>query len=168
MSKQSRGHLVKGRNGNIKLVLTEDVLHLGQQGEVVEVRPGYARNYLVPRGLGTIPTEHNLRLLDRYKVRVLQAREARIADIKALADQISKFSGITIESRANAENQLYGSVGSAEIAAGLKAKGYPIEAEMVVLEGAIRETGLFGGKLNLGFSIETEVKVAVVSLADKR
>jgi large subunit ribosomal protein L9 len=118
--------------------------------------------------LGTIPTEHNLRLLDRYKVRVLQAREARIADIKALADQISKFSGITIESRANAENQLYGSVGSAEIAAGLKAKGYPIEAEMVVLEGAIRETGLFGVKLNLGFSIETEVKVAVVSLADKR
>lgn len=167
MSKGDRGHLVKGRNGNIKLVLTEDVLHLGHQGDVVEVRPGYARNYLVPRGMGTIPTEHNLRLLERYKVRVTQAREARIADLKALGDQIAKFSGITVESRANAENQLYGSVGAAEISAGLKAKGYPVDADMVVLEGAIRETGLFGVKLNLGFGIETEVKVAVVSIGEK-
>ena len=72
--------LIKGRHGHIRLVLTEDVAHLGKQGELVEVRPGYGRNYLLPLGLATIPTAHNLKLLERYKERVKQAREAKIAD----------------------------------------------------------------------------------------
>src|SRR5712692_59822 len=84
-----RHQVRKGPHGGMLLVLTEDVTHLGKQGEVVEVKGGYGRNYLLPRGLATIPTEHNLRLLERYKQRVHQAREARIADLKALAAQIS-------------------------------------------------------------------------------
>ena len=145
-------------------MLTEDVTYLGKQGDVVEVRPGYARNYLIPRGLGTMPTEHNLRLLDRFKIRVKQAREARIADLRAMAEQISKMAGITIEANANEQGHLYGSVGEAEISKGLRAKGLPIDAEMIHLGegGAIKETGLYAVKLNLGYDIETEVKVAVL------
>ena len=79
----------KGPHGGMHLVLVEDVTHLGKQGEVVEVKPGYARNYLLPNGLATIPSEHNLRLLERYKVRVEQAREARKSDLKSLAEQIA-------------------------------------------------------------------------------
>src|SRR5271170_5144259 len=88
--KRKRNQVLKGPHGGMQLVLTEDVQHLGKQGEVVEVRPGYGRNYLLPRGMATIPTEHNLRLLERYKIRVKQAREARIADLKVLADQIRR------------------------------------------------------------------------------
>src|SRR5271170_7118555 len=88
--KRKRNQMLKGPHGGMQLVLTEDVQHLGKQGEVVEVKMGYGRNYLLPRGLATIPTEHNLRLLERYKVRVSQAREARIADLKVLADQIRR------------------------------------------------------------------------------
>ena len=166
MQKQ-RNHPPKGRHGNLKLVLTEDVAYLGKQGDLVEVRPGYARNYLIPRGMATIPTDHNLRLLERYKIRVRQAREAKIADLKAMGEQIQKMAGITIEANATDEGHLYGSVGPAEIAAGLRAKNLPIDAEMVRLEGAIKETGVWGVKLNLGFDIETEVKVAVIKSQEK-
>ncbi len=162
-----RQQVLKGPHGGMQLVLTEDVAHLGKQGEVVEVRPGYGRNYLLPRGMATVPTEHNLRLLERYKIRVKQAREARIADLRVLAEQIAKMPGITIEANANDEGHLYGSVGPAEISKGLKAKGLMIDPEMVHHEGAIKETGLYAIKLNLGHEIETEVKVAVIKSQSK-
>jgi large subunit ribosomal protein L9 len=164
---KKRNQLLKGPHGGMQLVLTEDVPHLGKQGEVVEVRRGYGRNYLLPRGMATIPTEHNLRLLERYKIRVKQAREARIADLRVLAEQITKMAGITIEANANDEGHLYGSVGPAEISKGLKTKAMMIEPEMVHLEGPIKETGLYAVKLNLGYEIETEVKVAVIKSQSK-
>jgi len=160
---KQRNQLPKGRHGNLKLVLTEDVQYLGKQGEVVEVRPGYARNFLIPRGYAIVPNAHNLRLLDRYKIRVKQAREARIADLKAMAEQIQKMAGITIEAAATPEGHLYGSVGPGEIAKGLKGKNLPVEPEMVRMETHIKEAGLFAVKLNLGYDIETEVKVAVIA-----
>src|SRR6059058_692636 len=112
---KQRNQVPRGKHGNMKLVLTEDVQHLGKQGDVVEVKPGYGRNYLLPRGMATVPTPHNLRLLERYKIRVRQAREARIAELKNLAEQIQKMAGITIEANANEEGHLYGSVGAPEV-----------------------------------------------------
>jgi large subunit ribosomal protein L9 len=166
---RQRNQVLKGTHGGMQLVLTEDVPHLGKQGDVVEVKPGYGRNYLVPRGLATIPTPHNLRLLERHKIRVKQAREARVADLKALAEQLQKMAGITIEANANEEGHLYGSVGAAEISRGLKAKALPVDTEMVHLEGgSIKETGLYAVKLNLGYEIQAEVKVAVIKGQDKK
>src|SRR5205085_11692601 len=77
---KKRNQMRKGPHGGMQLVLIEDVPYLGKSGDVVEVKPGYGRNYLLPNSLATVPTEHNLRLLARYKIRVNQAREARIAD----------------------------------------------------------------------------------------
>src|SRR3954447_19442232 len=152
---KKRVHPPKGKHGNLKLVLLEEVQYLGKQGDVVEVRPGYARNYLIPRGLATVPTAHNLRLLDRYKIRVRQAREARVADLKAMAEQIQKMAGITIEANATPEGHLYGSVRPAAIARGLRGKNLPIDAEHVRLDDHLKETGLYAVKLNLGYDIET-------------
>src|SRR6516162_3854740 len=121
MPTKQRHQIRKGTHGGMQLVLTEDVPHLGKQGELVEVKPGYGRNYLLPRGLATVPTAHNLRLLERYKVRVQQAREARIADLNTLAKQIQQAS-VTIEALANEEGHLFGSVGAPEISKALKAK----------------------------------------------
>ena len=169
-----RDQILKGPHGGMQLVLTEDVANLGKQGEVVEVKAGYGRNYLVPRGLATVPTPHNLRLLERFKIRVKQAREARVADLKALAEQIQKMAGITIEVNANDEGHLYGSVGAPEVSKGLKAKGLLVEADMVRLEGAIKETGLYAVKLQLGTDldgeakIEAEVKVAIIKAQEKK
>src|ERR1043166_2963140 len=100
MPTKQRNQVRKGSHGGMQLVLTEDVPNLGKQGDLVEVRMGFGRNYLLPNGLATVPSEHNLRLVERYKERVLQAREARIADLKVLAEQIQRVP-ITIEANAN-------------------------------------------------------------------
>ncbi|HEV3203913.1 MAG TPA: 50S ribosomal protein L9 [Gemmataceae bacterium] len=167
MPTKHRNQVRKGQHGGMQLVLTEDVPSLGQQGQLVEVKPGFGRNYLLPNGLATIPSEHNLRLLERYKERVKQAREAKIADLKVLAEQIQRVT-ITIESNANEEGHLYGSVGAPEISKALKTHNLNIEPEMVKLEGPIKECALFAVKLNLGHEIETEVKVLVVKPQEKK
>ncbi len=178
---KQRQQVRKGPHGGMQLVLTEDVQHLGKQGDVVEVRPGYGRNYLIPRGMAIVPSEHNLRLLERYKIRVRQAREARMADLKALAEQISKLKvpGVVIEAKAapaiageagaSPSQHLYGSVGAAEIAKALRAQMLQIDPEMVNMEGGpIKETGGYAIKLNLGYGIETQVTVAVIAASEKK
>ena len=167
MPTKQRYQVRKGKHGGMQLVLVEDVAHLGKQGDLVEVKSGYGRNYLLPNGLATVPTEHNLRVLERYKERVKQAREARIADLKIMAEQIARTT-ITIEANANEEGHLYGSVGAPEISKALKAKGLNVEPEMVRLEGPIKEVALYAVKLHLGYDIETEVKVLVVRPAEKK
>jgi large subunit ribosomal protein L9 len=167
MPTKQRNQIRKGAHGGMQVVLTEDVAHLGKQGEVVEVKPGYGRNYLLPNGLATIPTEHNLRLLERYKERVQQAREARIADLKVLAEQINRIT-VTIEANANEEGHLYGSVGAPEISKALRAQNLMVDPEMVRLEGPIRECALYAVKVNLGHDIETEVKILVVRQQEKK
>ena len=167
---RQRSQVRKGQHGGMQLVLTEDVANLGKQGDLVEVKTGYGRNYLLPNGLATVPTEHNLRLLSRYKERVQQAREARIADLKGLAEQIQRVPHITIEANANEEGHLYGSVGNPEISKALKGKNLKVEPEMIRLQGAIKECALYEVDLNLGYDIETKVKVMVVPIksADKK
>ena len=130
--------LLKGKNGNLRLVLTEDVTYLGKQGDLVEVRPGYGRNYLLPQGLATIPSEHNLKLLERYKERVLQAREAKLADLKVLAEQIQRVPHLTIEANANDEGHLYGSVVAVDIVNALKRNEITITADQVRLKGPLK------------------------------
>jgi len=161
-SLKKRNSVIKGKNGGMRLVLTEDVAHLGKQGELVEVKAGYGRNYLLPNGLATLPTEHNLKLLNLYKLRVEAAREARIADLRVMADQIQRVPHITIEANANEEGHLYGSVGTAEISRGLKGKNLKVEPEMVHLEGVIKECALYEVEIHLGYDINAKVHVMVV------
>ncbi len=167
MPTKHRNQVRKGPHGGMQLVLTEDVTHLGKQGDLVEVKQGYGRNYLLPNGLATVPSEHNLRLLERYKKRVLQAREARIADLKALAEQIQRVT-VSLEANSNEEGHLYGSVGAPEISKALKGQNLVVEPDMVRLEGPIKECALYAVKINLGYEIETEVKVLVVRQQEKK
>ena len=166
-TKQKRMHVAKSASGNWKLVLIEDVPYLGKQGDLVDVKPGYARNYLLPNSLATVPTEHNLKRLDRYKERVQKAREARVADLKVLAEQIQRVN-VSIEATANEEGHLYGSVGPAEISKALKGRNLGVEPAMVRLEGVIKECGLYEVGLHLGYEIETKVQIAVVRIAEAK
>jgi large subunit ribosomal protein L9 len=160
--------LLKGNHGNVKLVLIEDVPHLGQQGQLVEVKPGYARNYLLPNSLATIPTEHNLRRLDKYKERVQKAREAKIADLKVLAEQIQRIN-VTIEANATEEGHLYGSVGPDEISKALKTRNLGVEPAMIRIEGVMKECGVYENiPIHLGYEIDTKVTVTVVKQTEKK
>jgi len=158
---KKRQQILRGKHGGMQLVLIEDVPHLGKQGEVVEVKPGYGRNYLLPNSLATVPSPHNLKLLDRYKIRIQQAREAKIADLKVLAEQIQRIS-VTVEANATDDGHLYGSVGPAEVSKALRGRNLPVDPDMVKMEEPIKELGLYAVKLNLGYDIESEVKVLIV------
>jgi len=159
-----RNQVLKGSHGGMQLLLTEDVAHLGKQGDLVEVKMGYGRNYLLPQGLATVPSPHNLKLLELHKKRVEQAKESKIADLKVMAEQIARVPQLTIEANANEEGHLYGSVGEADISKTLKGKNLKVEPDMVKLEGMIKQCGLYEVDLNLGYEITSKVKVMVVPL----
>ena len=160
-----RQQVNKGPHGGTRLVLVEDVTHVGKTGQVVEVKAGYARNYLIPNGLAIIPSEHNLRLLERYKVRVEQAREARKADLKNLAEQITRTKSITIEANANEAGDLYGSVGPQEIARGMRGKNLLVEPNMIKIDEPLRHLGEWPVTLALGYDIEAQLTVAIIPQA---
>ena len=169
MPTRKRNQVLKGKHGGMQLLLTDDVAHLGKQGDLVEVKSGYGRNYLLPQGLATMPSAHNLKLLELHKKRVNQAREAKIADLKAMAEQIARVPQLTIEANANDEGHLYGSIGEADISKTLKGKNLKVEPEMVKLPGIIKQCGLYEIELNLGYEVASKVMVMVVPLkAEKK
>ena len=156
--------LPKGPNGGIQLLLIQSVDQLGKQGDVVEVKPGYAKNYLVPQGLATLATDHHKRMVEKHKAKLAAIEKDRLAGLRALAEAISKQS-ITIEANANDEGHLYGSVGPAEIVAALKQVEFTVTADQIRLDGPLKELGLYTVRVHLHQNIETELKVWVVPSA---
>ena len=162
---RQRQQVKKGKHGGTLVVLVDDTPHVGKQGDLVEVKPGYARNYLIPYGKAVIPTEQNLRTLESYKIKVSKAREARIADLKVLAEQLTRLPAVTIEANATEEGHLYGSIGPQEISKTLKGKNLMVEPDMVRLEQPIKEANtLTPIPLNLGYGIESSIQVLVIGL----
>ncbi len=153
--------LPKGPRGGIELLLIQNVENLGRQGDVVEVRPGYANNYLLPQGLATIATDHHKRMVEKHRKKLEAIENARLAGLKSLAAEIGRQS-ITIEANANDEGHLYGSVGAPEIVAAMKRNNITIATDQVRLEGPLKELGLYTVKVHVSGDINAEVKVWVV------
>lgn len=153
--------LPRGPRGGIELLLIQDVEHLGSQGEVVEVKDGYAKNYLLPQGLAAVATDHHKRMVDKHKARLQEIQDKRLAGLKSLAAELGRQS-VTIEANANDEGHLYGSVGAPEIVNALKGNQVTITADQVRLQGPLKELGLYTVKVHLGQEVEADVKVWVV------
>jgi large subunit ribosomal protein L9 len=156
--------LPKGPNGGIQLLLIQSVDHLGKQGDVVEVKAGYANNYLLPEGLATLATDHHRRMVEKHRARLIEIENARLSDLRSLADALTKQS-VTIEANANDEGHLYGSVGATEIVAALKQNEFHLTADQVRLEGPLKELGLYTVKVHLHRDIQADLKVWVVPTA---
>jgi large subunit ribosomal protein L9 len=156
--------LPKGTRGGIELLLIQTVENLGKPGDVVEVKPGYANNYLIPQGLATVATDHHKRMVEKHRAKIAEIERARMASLKALAEELSRQS-VTIEANANDEGHLYGSVGANEIAAALKQQNFNIAPDQVRLEGVLKELGLYTVRLHVGPEIDAELKVWVVPTA---
>lgn len=156
-----KSHPTRAKEGYMQILLTHPVPHVGQPGDLVKVRPGFARNYLLPQGLATFATPHNLRMVEKHRQRLRELEEARRADLLNLAAQIAQRS-ITIEANANPEGHLYGSVNAEQIAQALRTDNFPINGENVKIEGPLKELGLYTIKLHLGQDVDTEVKLWVV------
>ncbi len=153
--------LPRGPSGGIELLLVQSVENLGGQGDVVEVRPGYAYNYLIPQGLATIATDHHRRMVEKHRARLQAIAKARLSQLKGFADRLSKQS-VTIEANANDEGHLYGSVGATEIVAALKQSDISIAADQVKLAGPLKELGLYTVVIRVATEVTAELKVWVV------
>src|SRR5919106_2418433 len=133
--------LPKGPRGGVELLLVHSVEHVGKQGQVVEVRPGYAMNYLIPHGLATFATDHHKRMVEKHRAKLAAIEKAHQADLRKKAAEIAKQS-ITIEANATEDGHLYGSVGAPEIVAALKKNDIHLHADQIRLEGVLKELGL--------------------------
>src|SRR4029079_423305 len=111
--------LPKGPTGGVQLLLIQSVDHLGKQGDVVQVKRGYALNYLLPQGLATVANDHHRRMVEKHRSKLQEIEKARLATLRQLSEAIAKQS-VTIEANANEEGHLYGSVTAIEITAALK------------------------------------------------
>lgn len=156
--------LPKGPNGGIQLMLIQNVEHLGKAGDIVEVKPGHANNYLLPEGLAIIANDHHKRMIEKHRAKLLEVEKQRIQSLRSLADQIGKQS-INVEANANDEGHLYGSVGANEIVSALKANGFTLSSEQIKLDGVLKELGLYTVKVQLHSDVTTELKVWVVPAA---
>ena len=143
------------------MLLIQSVDHLGKQGDVVQVKRGYALNYLLPQGLATVATDHHRRMVEKHRSKLQEIEKARLKTLRDLSESIAKQS-ITIEANANDEGHLYGSVGAAEIVSALKAAHFNITSDQVRLEGPLKELGLYTVKIHLHADINAELKVWVV------
>jgi large subunit ribosomal protein L9 len=153
--------LPRGKHKGVELLLIQSVDHVGKQGDVVEVKRGYAMNFLMPQGLATIATDHHKRMVEKHRSRLQEIADARMAGLRTMAQDLGKQS-ITIEANANDEGHLYGSVGAAEIISALKRNDVTITADQVRLKGPLKELGLYTVMIHLGQEIEAELKVWVV------
>lgn len=166
-NKRTGKRLPVGPNGGIQLLLIQTVDPLGKQGDVVEVKPGYANNYLIPQGLATIATDHHRRMVEKHRAKLREIQLQRLAGLKELADLI-RTKSISIEANANEEGHLYGSIGPDEIVRALKVENINITPDQVRLTGPLKELALYTVRIYLGHDIDSELKVWVVPTVEQK
>ena len=145
----------------VSVLVLEDREHLGEVGDVVDVKPGYARNFLIPAGIATLPTREALRAVERAKVVAAQDRLRRAKELADLAKSLEGTS-ITLEERASDEGHLFGSVNATSIIESMATLGVDLVEKMVVLEEPIKELGIFNVPIRLSPEHSVEIRVWVV------
>ena len=145
----------------MRVILIQDMAKLGERGKVLEVKDGFARNFLLPQRKALEATDDNIRLLKirEDKAKKVQAKEDKVAT--DFAERLSKLS-LTLPCEAKANEELFGSVTSSMIAASLKDEGYEIDKEKIILEEPIKRLGIYNLKIRLSSSVDAEVKIWVV------
>ncbi len=147
----------------MKVLLNQNVAKLGEIGEVVDVKPGYARNYLLPQGLAVAPTEGNIRRVEEQKQRYLEELARQREEIEARA-RVLEGKQLTINARANEEGHLYGSVGAAQIAAALAEEGIFIQPENVDLDAPLRQLDKYDVLIRFAQEVTATIHVWIVPI----
>lgn len=150
----------------MEVILLQKVRNLGDLGDQVKVRPGYGRNFLVPKGYALQATKENVRVFEERRGELLAASEERIDRARGRAEAIGGRSFV-IPMRASDEGKLYGSVGPQEIVDAVTEEGHELDAREVVLpDGPFRVIGRFDAVLQLHAEVEAEIEVVVAQLTD--
>ncbi len=146
----------------MEVILKEDVPKLGHIGDVVKVKPGFARNYLLPRGLAVVAEQRNIHALEHEKRVAAEKRERERRKSETLAQQLASL-GITIKARAGEEGKLFGSVTNQDIERALQERGHTIDRRRIRLDEPIKTLGQHTVPVHLSIGIEAQLTVNVVA-----
>ena len=145
----------------MKVILRQNFESLGQIGMVVDVKDGYARNYLIPRGIAYAALKGNVNALEEEKKIARKKVEQEFASAENLAAELEKVS-VTIPVQVGEEDKIFGSVTNQMISDALKEKGYEIDRRKIEIEEQIKALGIYGIKVKLHQNVEAKIKVWVV------
>jgi len=146
----------------IQVILHQDLKNLGKSGELVRVRPGYARNYLIPRSLAMPATAHNVKQVEhQQRISAAAATKAK-GEASSLAEKISAVT-VTITRKVGEEDRLFGSVTTKDIATALKEKGFEVDRKKIELVDPIRTAGTFPVTVKLLGDVTATFKVEVTA-----
>lgn len=145
----------------MQVILRDRLENLGDAGEVVTVKPGYARNYLIPKGLAYEATDANLRRIERERAQVVKRAADQLQSARQRAASIEGVS-VTFNARAGDEGRLFGSITTADIAAKLAEQGIEIDRKQIQLDEPIKALGVFSVPVRLHADVRPEVKVWVI------
>jgi large subunit ribosomal protein L9 len=147
---------------NVQIILNEEVANLGRPGDVVKVRAGYARNYLLPRKLAVEANPKNLRAFEHQKSVAMLKREALQEKAVGLKARIEALA-ITIAARAGEEGKLFGSVTNIDIERALREKGIEVERRRIMLAEPIKQLGDFTVPVRFSAEVEAQLKITVAA-----
>lgn len=148
----------------MELILKETISTLGQEGDVVAVRPGYGRNYLLPQRKAVLANKENLAILNQNKAAIEARRQNERQQAELLSKKISGIE-IVIEQLAGDDGRLFGSVTSADIASKFAENGIEIDKKLILLSEPIKTIGTASVQVKVGFQMTTEINVKVVPTA---
>jgi large subunit ribosomal protein L9 len=146
----------------MKIILKEDIQNLGYKDDIVEVKDGYGRNYLIPQGKAVIANHSNIKQLEENQ----RQRAHKLAQIKAEAEALAaSLEGVslTIGAKASATGTIFGSVNNIQIAEALEKLGHNIDRKVIVLKESVKELGKYTAKLNLHKEVSVEIPFEVVA-----
>lgn len=145
----------------MKVILKQDYQNLGKFGEIIEVKDGFARNYLIPRSYAIVASPQNLKVFeqDRKKEEMIQAKDKRAAEL--LADKLKDVS-LTATVAVGEEDKVFGAVTSQNIAELLNAKGFDIDRRKIQLSEPLKALGVYEVPIKLHTDVEAMIKVWVV------
>ena len=147
----------------MKIILLQSYEKLGKVGEIVNVKPGFARNYLIPNKIGSLATDQNIKALDVF----LKAQETKEAKNRVNLEALSKkLNSLTLkfDVQVGEDEKLFGSVTSQMISNELSDKGYTIDKKEINLEDPIKSLGNHKVEINLGYDLDTKIKIKVLVL----
>ena len=146
----------------MKIILKEDIANLGYKDDVVEVKNGYGRNYLIPQGKAVIASESALKVLaENQKQRAHKLAKIK-ADAEALAESL-KDVALTIGAKTSSTGTIFGSVNNIQIAEALEKLGFNVDRKLIVLKEAVKEVGSYKALLKLHKEVSVEIPFEVVS-----
>lgn len=145
----------------MEVILRQTVKDVGRAGEIVKVKDGYGRNYLIPRGLAYLATKANKRRVDAEAVKRAQQAESDRADAEILSEKLASLS-IEFTVKAGEGDKLFGSITSGDIAEELANRGYQIDKRIIELEEPIKMIGIYKVPIKLHHDVHAEVRVWVI------